>query len=1438
MKSVLSKLLISSLMLCLIISTVKFTMEDNYAAGKLEAFNSVSTLNSDLKLWYNQPATDWESEALPIGNGFLGGMIFGDVQKERIQFNEKTLWEGGPGEQPDYKGGIRGDRTENLANVRKLLEDKKYEEARVMILDPEKGMTGDKTGFGAYQNFGDIYLDFGADYELTVSSEIAKEPSINLLDGKTNTKWYTGKTDSPNFWIQMKYREPQKIQGYSFTSANDVPTRDPNKWTLKASNDGKNWVELDSRTNQTFTARYQKKSYMFSNDTAYAYYRFDLQPVQGNEMQLSELSLDGAVLRKYTDYRRELDLEQSISRVHYTERNVNFTREYFASYPDNVMVMRLTASERGALTFDLSVQPDHPNATIGIADNLLTLKGQLPNNKMAYESQIQVLNENGSLTSEGSVIKVSEADAVTIIVAAGTDYASEYPLYKGEDPHNAVTQRVKSAAKKSYEQLKQTHISDYQALFNRVELDLGQTLPEIPTNQLLAAYGGGGAGDRYLEALYFQFGRYLLISSSRPGSLPANLQGVWNNSNNPPWAADYHVNINLEMNYWPAEVTNLSETFEPLHDFIDGLRPRGRLAAQSYFGAKGWTVMGPATNIFGHAVYGDYPTAFYFPTAAAWLSQHIWEHYAFTGDEAYLREEGYPIMKEAAEFILDYLIVDKADGTLISSPSFSPEQGNYSAGATMDHEIAWDIFTNTIEASEILGLDESFRQSLIEARANISPLKIGSWGQLQEWKEDWDDPNNQHRHVSHLFALYPGKQITPAATPEFAEAAKVSLMARGDEGTGWSKAWKISFWARLLDGNHAHRILQGQLISSTLKNLFDTHPPFQIDGNFGATAGMAEMLIQSHEGTANAPIIGLLPALPDVWGEGSVKGLRARGDFEVDIAWAKGEMTEARIASGAGNPLTIRYPSAAMMKVETAEGTGVDVQRIDENTISFPTAAGETYVLSNGIPAIAPAKALFNKSLQNEIAVQMDLKGHELLRIALDNQTLLENRDYRLGGGDFVYLASEYLNRFKDGIYALTFHFSDGFTRKLELEVLGTPQIIAKYSFEESKDDVRVMDAGDRGNHGSIIGPVNRVPGKSGQALAFNGTDNYVEIPHSASFNSISDELYIDFWMYPTTTTNNRMIVNKRKYGAAEGFMVDIYPNNIVRFTMGRSQNLITSSFPIPVNEWSHVVVTYKDQKAELYLNDQLAASGIFTVSTSLNSNDPLRLGARTDGTEKFVGYLDEVVIRNTVAEPPAEEQSVLLSGPEKVQSGEEFNVGLGLLHVKEPVQAQDITVQYDRDKFELIDAVSVRDGLALIQAVEREPGQVRLIAASTGAEHAITADGVFLDMKFRAKATSEAAAGAIETVQVIVSDAAGAETTVPGASIAVGVEPLIDPGLPEDVNGDGRISVGDLSLIAAHYGKTKLSPDWGQIKRADVNGDGLIDIQDLTIVAQKILAQ
>ncbi|WP_346837645.1 glycoside hydrolase family 95 protein [Microbulbifer sp. SAOS-129_SWC] len=782
-----------------------------------------------LQLWFDHPAGDWERESLPIGNGALGAAVQGGIATDILQFNEKTLWTGGPGAAGGgYDFGVpAGPQREALSQLRD---------------------------------------------EITRNGHVAPERAAAELG--------------------------RKVHAY------------------------------------------------------------------GNYQSFGALQLQFPTQEKATNYRRQLDLDDAVARVSYDANGIHYTREYLASYPDGVIAVHLSADRTHSINFTAGLDiPANRSADISVAGSRVTVSGKLNDNGLSYETQLQVIAEGGSVQRSDDGIRVSGADSATLLLAAGTDYAAHYPKYRGVNPHRAVQARADQASHKRWPALLADHRADYRALFDRVSLALskpaqstsgnGRVRAAPPIDQWLQHYPSGNSrSDRALEALYFQYGRYLLISSSRAGSLPANLQGVWNHSATPPWNADYHANINLQMNYWPAEVTNLAETTAPLFDFVDSLQQPGRAAAQKLLGARGWTMF-LNTNVWGFSGVIDWPTAFWQPEAGAWLASHYYQHYLFSLDDNFLRERAYPVMKGAAQLWLDTLVTDPRDGKLVVTPSYSPEHGDFTAGTAMSQQIVYQLLRDTRDAALRLG-DGNFAEQLGETLDNLDPgLRIGHWGQLQEWKQDLDDPQDHHRHVSHLFALFPDDRIN-LTTPALLDAARTSLSARGDAATGWSRAWKVALWARLHDGDHAYRILSAQLRESTLPNLWSSHPPFQIDGNFGATAAVAEMLLQSQRG-----VVQLLPALPAAWRDGEVHGLRARGDISVDMQWRDGKLQSARLHSGRDGEIRLELPNNVNVFTLRRIGDNKILSLRDNAKITaFSARAGESYLLTSGEQPVAQEAVL------------------------------------------------------------------------------------------------------------------------------------------------------------------------------------------------------------------------------------------------------------------------------------------------------------------------------------------------------------------------------------------------------------------------------------------------------------------------------------------------
>lgn len=794
---------------------------------------------SNLRVWYDHPASSTPGDskngsqndaewlkALPIGNGFLGGMVYGDVNRERIQLNEKSLWSGSP------DNGNNPEAFDALGKIRQFLWDGKYKEASALTVKTQicKGAgsgsgRGANVPFGCFQTLGDWWLDFG------------------------------------------------KSTGYSA-------------------------------------------------------------------------------------YQRELDLDKGVVKVTYLQDGIRYTREIFASFPDRAMVMRITSGQKGSISFTSTLDRPERFKTESAGNHLL-MTGVMDNGKggdgMTYAVRLRAIAKGGKVKYNGSTLTVTKADEVLLVLTAGTDYRLNFPDYKGADPKKSTLVQLKKAASKKYADLIKTHSTDYSSLFAKVHLQLSQNEPDTIPTDIRLRNQKAHPDDLHLQELYFQYGRYLLISSSREGSLPANLQGIWANKIQTPWNGDYHTDINIQMNYWPADVTNLPECHSPLTNLIESLVKPGQRTATEQYHASGWCVH-PITNVWGFTSPGEHPGWGMHVSAGGWLCEHLWDHYTFTLDRKYL-ERVYPIMQQSAQFYLDWLVKDPVTGKLVSGPAASPENSfkapdgsvcQISMGPSHDQQIIHELFTNVLKAAAELGIKEPLAAKIETALNNLAMPGIAPDGRLMEWAKVFPETEPTHRHVSHLYLLYPGTGLDVQKDEGKALAIRKSLEGRGDGGTGWSLAWKINFWARLKDGNRAYSILKNLLRPSgnlgmdynnsggTFYNLFCAHPPFQIDWNFGGTAGIAEMLLQSHNG-----YIDLLPALPSVWGSGSVSGLVARGGFVVDINWREKQITTVGLKSLCGGLCVVRSANPVHL-----EGTDIISQKSDGSyLISFNAVKSQVYRL-------------------------------------------------------------------------------------------------------------------------------------------------------------------------------------------------------------------------------------------------------------------------------------------------------------------------------------------------------------------------------------------------------------------------------------------------------------------------------------------------------------
>jgi alpha-L-fucosidase 2 len=796
-----------------------------------------------LKMWYNRPASAW-NEALPIGNGRLGAMVYGNPAEEKIQLNEITFWSGGPSRNDNPNA------LDALPVVRQLIFDGEYSEAETMINQNMK----------AKQLHGSIYQPVG---------------NLNL----------------------------------SFSGHDS-----------------------------------------------------------------------------YTDYYRELDLEKAVFTTTYKVADVTYKREVFASQPDQVIVMKLTANLPGKLTFSASMNSPLQKTMKVLDPNTLEMTGlsithEGVTGQVKFDARVKILSTGGSTAIVSNSINVSSADEVVILISIATNFM-DYKNLTANETKKCINY-LSAAETKSYTELLNSHVAAYQNYFNRVSLNLGvSSFPDVPTDERIKNFSK--TKDNELVAMYYQFGRYLLISCSQPGGQPATLQGLWNDQVYPPWDSKYTININTEMNYWPAEKCNLTEMHEPLVQMVKELSEAGSQTAQTMYGCDGWvthhnTDLWRICGVVDGAYWGMWPMG------GAWLSQHLWEKYLYSGDLEYL-ESVYPVLRSACEFYQDFLIEEPKNKCLVVSPSISPENNpsvhstSICAGATMDNQLLFDLFTKTIKAASLLNTDSVLMVDFKNILDRLPPMQIGRLGQLQEWMEDWDSPTDQHRHVSHLYGLYPGNQISPYNTsPQLFDAARTSLILRGDVSTGWSMGWKVNLWARLQDGNHALKLINEQLTlvdpvnpttGGTFPNFFDSHPPFQIDGNFGCTSGITEMLLQSHDGA-----IHFLPALPDDWKTGEVSGLRAYGGFEINFSWEGGEVKEIVITSNLGENCRIRVPN----EVALIDGTLLDSALGINNNHFFATAETKNPVI-------------FDSSLLNPVNLKPTLL-YDLPTQAGEKYTIIDKND-------------------------------------------------------------------------------------------------------------------------------------------------------------------------------------------------------------------------------------------------------------------------------------------------------------------------------------------------------------------------------------------------------------------------------------------------------------
>lgn len=910
------------------------------------------------QLWYNQAAVKW-TDALPIGNGRLGAMVFGGIEKDRIQFNEETLWTGGPRDY-NHKGAAG-----YLTEIRKLLFEGKQEAAEKLAGEKFMGSqsgAGDRDkwvadmkalkgmqGNPAQENYDDKQWK-------TISVPSYEGWETAGLPGFDGAIWLRTTFEVQENWLgKSLVLDLNRIRDQDFTYVNgtligNTDGTSPRKYSIPAKllKKGKNTIAVqvlnyfdkggiagykDTSRPISVYPEGEQPGYGVSLVKAWKYKIQNDEPPVVSQFQASyqpfgDLNLDfkNQASGVVTNYKRKLDLSTAVTSTSYNLNGVNYLREYFASQPNQAIIIRLTADKKGRINLDAVLSSPHKYAAIKKLDeNTLSLTLRVKGGVLKGESQLKAVVTKGKMLVSQGRISISNADDVTLYLTAGTNFINDKNV--SGNPAVACVNAIAALKQKTYAQLKAAHIEEYQKYYNTFSVNFGKGENEnLPTDKRIERFAG--SKDASFAALFMQYGRYLLISCSRPETQPANLQGIWNDLLTPPWGSKYTTNINLEMNYWPTGILNLPAMNDPLFKKTQALARNGALTAKVHYNANGW-VLHHNTDLWNGTAPINASNHGIWVSGAGWLSQHLWDHYQFTQNRSFLRDEAYPLMKQAAIFFIDFLIKDPKTGWLISTPSNSPENGGLVAGPTMDHQIIRTLFKNCIAATEVLGTDVEFRKTLQQKLTLLAPNQIGKYGQLQEWLEDKDDTTNKHRHVSHLWGVHPGNDIT-WDTPDMMKAARQSLIYRGDEGTGWSLAWKINFWARFKDGDHAMRMIK-MLISPAAKgggayiNLFDAHPPFQIDGNFGGAAGIGEMLLQSH-----GQFVEVLPALPADLPEGEVKGICARGGFELSFKWNGGVLTSLNVYSKAGGICLLRYgnkiTSIATEKGETYKLNG-DLER-------------------------------------------------------------------------------------------------------------------------------------------------------------------------------------------------------------------------------------------------------------------------------------------------------------------------------------------------------------------------------------------------------------------------------------------------------------------------------------------------------------------------------